>query len=207
MSLSTKSSSLQAYNMLVFKNALHPEFFGIEGRHRIEYGEYEFEAWIFRGGHALRFQHDDICIVEVVCDDTDNLPDRGLVTTLPCAGERDHDAKFGDHVVYMTSIQTEILTDHLYLGTYREMLEHGREAQALMSVWDDHTGKPNMSLVDMQRFNDEMHIQSYHLRSDCGLVLRTQTIFQISDEANDEDGDSDSKSESNDGEMAVANKN
>ena len=40
------------------RNALHPEFFGIEGRHRIEHGEYEFEAWIFRGGHALRFEHD-----------------------------------------------------------------------------------------------------------------------------------------------------
>ena len=208
MNLSTKASSLQAYNMLVYKNALHPEFFGIESRHRIEYGEYEFEAWIFRGGHALRFQHDETCIVEVVCEDAENLPDRGRATTLPCAGERDHEAKFGDHVIYMTSIQTEILTEHLYLGTYREMLEHGSEGQTLMSVWEDHTGKPNMSLVDMQRFNDELHVQSYHLRSDCGLVLRTQSIFQVSDEVNneDEDGDadSDSKSEANESEKAVA---
>jgi len=195
MSLSTKSSSLQAYNMLVFRNALHPEFFGIEGRNRIEHGEYEFEAWIFRGGHALRFQHDDTCIVEAVCDDAENLPDRGLATTLPCAGEKDHEAKFGDHIIYMTSIQTEILTNHLYLGTYREMLEFGRESQTLMSVWDDHTGKPNMSLVDMQRFSDEIHVQGYHLRSDCGLVLRTQTIFQVSDEANEEANEKDSTSD------------
>lgn len=206
MSLSTKTSSLQAYNMLVFKNALHPEFFGIEGRYRIEHGDYEFEAWIFRGGHALRFQHEDTCIVEAVCDDVENLPDRGLITTLPCAGEKDHEAKFGDHVIYMTSIQTEILTNHLYLGTYREMLKHGREAQALISVWDDHMGKPNMSLVDMQRFHNELHVQAYHLRSDCGLVLRTQTIFQVSDEANEKDGEGMSGSESKVSENGIANK-
>ena len=39
-----------------------------------------------------------------------------------------------------------------------------------------------MSLVDVQRFADSVHVQGYHLRSDCGLVLRTQTIFQIKED-------------------------
>ena len=82
----------------------------------------------------------------------------------------------------MTSMQTEVLSDHLYLGTYQEMIEHARNAQTLLSVWNDHIGKPNMSLLDMQRHRDQMHVQSYHLRSDCGLVLRTQSIFQLKDE-------------------------
>lgn len=172
-------TSLQAYNMLVYRNALHPEFFGIEGRRRIDGLRYEFEAWIFRGGHALRFQHDGLCLTEIVGDQVENLPERGLVATFPCAGEKDHDATFGEKLVYMTSMQTEVLTDHLYLGTYREMLEHGRCTDGLMSMWQDEGGKPNLSLLDMQRFNDQVHVQSYHLRSDCGLVLRTQSIFQV----------------------------
>ena len=40
----------------------------------------------------------------------------------------------------------------------------------------------NLSLVDLQRFADQVHVQGYHLRSDCGMVLRTQSIFQIKDE-------------------------
>ncbi len=30
------------------------------------------------------------------------------------------------------------------------------------------------------------HLQGYHLRSDCGLILRTQTLFQIVDEDDEE---------------------
>ncbi len=188
MSFQPKVTSLQAYNLLLYRNALHPEFFGIEGRRRIDHGEYEFEAWIFRGGHALRLQHDGVCVSEIVFDQLDSLPERGLVATFPCAGEKDHDASFGDRLVYMTSMQTEILSDHLYLGTYNEMMDHGRQCDGLMSVWtDDPADKPNLSLVDMQRHSDQVHVQSYHLRSDCGLVLRTQTIFQIKDE-DDDDG-------------------
>ena len=56
-----------------------------EGRKRVEHGDYEFEGWIFRGGHAVRFEHSGLCICEVVIDRMDHLPDRGLVTSLPCA--------------------------------------------------------------------------------------------------------------------------
>jgi hypothetical protein len=183
MSVQPKVTSLQAYTMLLYRNALHPEFFGIEGRRRIEHGEYEFEAWVFRGGHALRFQHDGLCLTEIVTDDVEQLPERGLVGTFPCAGEKDHDTTFGEQLVYMTSMQTELLTNHLYLGTYNEMLEHGRRFDGLMTLWTDVPGKPNLSLVDMQRFADQVHIQSFHLRGDCSLVLRTQTIYQVKEDA------------------------
>jgi hypothetical protein len=179
MSVTSKTSSLQSYNMAIYRNALHPEFFGIDGRRRIEHGDYEFEAWNFRGGHVLRFEFGGVCISELVTDQPDRLPERGLVTALPCAGERDHEAEFAERVIYMTSMQTETLSDHLYLGTYNELHEHGIECEGLLTEWNDDLGRPNLSLVDMQRFNKEVHVQGYHLRSDCMLVLRTQTIFQV----------------------------
>ncbi|MCA9284023.1 MAG: hypothetical protein KDA22_02320 [Phycisphaerales bacterium] len=182
MSFVSKTSSLQAYNMLLFRKAVHPEFFGIEGRRRIEHGDYEFEAWIFKGGHAVRFQHDGHCVCEVVTDQSEQVPDRGLVGTFPCAGEKDHEEKISDNLLYLTTIQTETLTDHLYLGTYKEMLQHGRDGNSLMSVWTDEFGKANLSLLDIQRYRTEVHIQAYHLRSDCGLVLRSQSMFQTEPE-------------------------
>ena len=48
-----------------------------------------------------------------------------------------------------------------------------------MTVWNDELDRVNLSLVDIQRYREEVHAQAYHLRSDCGLVLRTQTIFQV----------------------------
>ena len=179
MSLSSKSSSLQAYSMALYRSALHPEFFEIEGRRRIAHGAYEFEAWICRGGHALRFEHQGLCLNEVVSEDIQSLPDRGHIVTMPCAGEKDHESEVAERIGFMSSMQTETLTDHLYLGTYNELLDHGRHGDCLMSCWTDEFNKPNLSLIDVQRYGDEVHAQAYHLRSDCGLVLRTQSIFQV----------------------------
>ena len=179
MSLTSKASSLQAYHLGLFRGALHPEFFAVEARERIKHDDYEFEAWICRGGHAIRFEHHGLCICEVVGEELDHLPQRGHVTTLPCAGERDHEQEFSERVIYMASMQTETLTDHLYKSTYEEMLAHGRNSDCLMSMWSDNGGRPNLSLMDLQRYSDEVHAQAYHLRSDCSLVLRTQTIFQV----------------------------
>ena len=33
--------------------------------------------------------------------------------------------------------------------------------------------------IDVQHFRSEVHVQGYHLRSDCGLVLRTQSMIQV----------------------------
>ncbi|MCP3905229.1 MAG: hypothetical protein GY715_16510 [Planctomycetes bacterium] len=175
----TKTSSLQTYHLGLFRSAIHPEFFQIEGRCRVARGDYEFEAWIFKGGHSFRFEHQGLCLSEVVSEELGQLPERGHIITLPCAGEKDHEAEFSDRIGYMTSVQTETLTDHLYLGTYNEMLEHGRMGDCLMSMWTDDLSRPNLSLIDVQRYGNEIHAQAYHLRSDCGLILRTQTIFQV----------------------------
>ena len=84
-------------------------------------------------------------------------------------------------------MQTETLTDHLYRGTYNEMLDHGAAADTIKVAWEDEMGRSNLSLLDFQRYRDEVHVQSYHLRSDCGLVLRTQSIFQIKEPSDETD--------------------
>lgn len=179
MTLPSKTSSIQAYTMMLYRNALHPEFFEIESRRTIRHAGYDFEAWVYPGGHAARFEFDGRCIAEVVTDQVQKMPRRGLANSLPCAGERDHCENLAEDIGYMTSMQTETLSDHLYLSTYNELIEHARQEPAILSLWTDRDGKQNLSMVDMQRYNAEVHVQGYHLRSDCGLVLRTQSIMQI----------------------------
>jgi len=179
MNVGSRTTTLQTYSMLVYRKAVHPEFFGIAGRKHLEHNGSEFEGWIFRGGHAARLQIGQHCVCEVVIDQASHLPDRGLVTTLPCAGERDYEERFGNQILFMTTMQTETLSEHLYLGTYKEMVAHSRESDSISTAWTDEQGRPNLSLLDVQRYRDEIHIQGYHLRSDCGLVLRTQSMFQL----------------------------
>ena len=179
-----KTNSIQSYTMLLYRKAIHPEFFAIESRQRIEHAGLEAEAWIFKGGHAIRFQQDKVCICEVVTDHPQALPERGLSTNLVCAGEHDHEESVTEVLTFMTTIQTETLAEHLYLGTYKEMLAHGRENGSLVVDWiDPGTGKANLSVVDLQQNRNAIHAQSWHLRSDCGMVLRTQSMFQSTEVA------------------------
>jgi hypothetical protein len=113
-----------------------------------------------------------------VTDQEDDLPDTGVVAAFFCAGERDFDKVFKkDGVSYITTVQTETLSENLYLNTYEEMLAFAADCDGLVHRWDDDAG-PCLSLMDLQRFSKEVHAQSYHLVAQCGLVLRTQTIFE-----------------------------
>lgn len=81
-------------------------------------------------------------------------------------------------VVYMTSVQTETLPESLYASTYRELIDFGRQNGALVHLWRDAKG-PCLSMIDMQRYAGQAHAQTYHLTALGGVVLRTQSIFEL----------------------------
>ncbi len=178
MTAQPPASGLMAYSMLLYRGPVHPEFFKIAGRRQTAHPDFEFEAWVYPGGHVLRFEHATTTLCEVVTDEPDDLPERALVTTMPCSGERDFEEVFGDRISFVTSIQTETLSDHLYLGTFQEMLEHGQDPNCLVTTWTGESGRPSLSLIEFQRYSDQVHVQAYHLRGDGLMVLRTQSIFQ-----------------------------
>ncbi len=178
MSLPVKSPSLQSYQVLLYNRALHPDAFPLKGRRVIKQGTYEFEVWIMSGAHLLRFESGGLCACELVSDQEGRLPETGIVSAFLCAGERDFEHRFTrEHATYMTTVQTETLSENLYIATYAEMMDVARTTNALIHRWNDESGKC-MSMVDVQRYNREVHAQAYHLIATGGLVLRTQTIFE-----------------------------
>jgi len=180
MSVSHKSSNAQLFRLMVYRRALHPELFNLQGRRTHRHGEYEVETWVAPAGHVARFQVDGGCITEAVLEDADHLPETGLIHALPCLGEKDYELGEPEGKLnYVTTIQTESLTDNLFMATFREMRDFATESQALMHEWKDADGSLNMALLDAQKYKREFHLQSYHLIGATGLVLRTQSIFEI----------------------------
>ncbi len=179
MNLPSKApSALQSYQTILYNRALHPEFFALRDRKVILQGDYEFEAWIMEGGHLLRFEHNGLCASELVSAQVDGLPDSGVVSAFMCAGEREFEHEFKEHGVrYMTTAQTETLSENLFAATSDEMRAHVAETGAMCHEWHDGVGRC-LSIVDIQQFTTETHAQCYHLRAAGGIVLRTQTIFE-----------------------------
>jgi hypothetical protein len=120
-------------------------------------------------------------MTEVCAADCDHLPDAGLLHALPCLGEKDYELEPAHEgkINYVTSLQTENLSDNLYHATYREMKQFADESNALMAEGEPVDGLPTLSVVDTQKYRREFHLQAYHLQGTGGLVLRTQTMFEI----------------------------
>jgi hypothetical protein len=178
MSLPAKSNSLQSYQVILYSRALHPELFPLKARKVVRHGDYELEGWVMPGAHLLRFEYRKICASELMTDQEDHLPDSGVVTAFLCAGERDCEHRFQEEkVTYMATVQTETLSENLYAATFKEILGFSREVEGVIHRWDDEAG-PCLSMLDLQRYNKEIHAQSYHLIAQGGIVLRTQTIFE-----------------------------
>lgn len=178
MQPSTKSTCLQAYRLVVYRRPLHPELFAIKDRLQIRHMEYEFEGWVMPGSHMMRFVHNDSRAIELITAEDTQFPPRGLVTDVPCAGERDFEHEFGDGLKYVSTIQTEQLPEALYRDTYDELVAFGRENDALMFEWRDAEAGRCASILDVQRFRREVHAQSYHMIANGGIVLRSQAIFE-----------------------------
>lgn len=179
MTLVNKTPSIQAYRLLLYQRPLHPELFGVHDRRIITQSDYELETWIMPGGHVLRFQAANQCLSEAVIDKDDSLPQRGLLQALPCLGEKDLEQTLDGSIRYMTSIQTELLSDNLFAATLNEMKDFAQASEALWFQWSDADGALNLSVLDVQPYKREIHIQSYHLVGSATFVLRTQTIFEI----------------------------
>jgi len=179
MSVSHKSSNTQIFRLMVYRRALHPELFELQTRRVQAHGEYEAETWVMPAGHVIRFQVDGQVLSETVIEGGDHLPETGLVYALPCLGEKDYEMEPSGRIGYVTTIQTESLTDNLYAATYREMLDFADETESLCHEWIDEEGNANLSLLDAQKYKREFHLQSYHLLGPTGTILRTQSIFEV----------------------------
>jgi len=179
MNHSTKTNCLQTYQTVLYGRALHPEIFGVKGRRVFRQGAYELEIWMMPGSHLLRFEHKNLCAAELVTD-AENLPqDGGVISAAPCLGEREYEYEFENaRVIYMNTVQTETLADNIYDATYEEMLELAAESKALLHEWEDDAGRC-LSLVDVQALHNQVHAQAYHLQASGGVVLRTQSIFEL----------------------------
>lgn len=178
MTTPVKQPVLQGSQVVLYSRALHPDLFQLRGRRVLHDHTFELEAWVMDGGHALRFEHKSLCITELLCDAEKPVPQGSIVAAFLAATERDFDHKFPkDGVNYLTTVQTETLSENLYQSTYNEMIEFAKETQALAHRWNDETGKC-LSIIDAERTLGEVHVQCYHLIAATGTVVRIQSLFE-----------------------------
>ncbi|MFG0286175.1 MAG: DUF2617 family protein [Phycisphaerales bacterium JB039] len=172
-----KPACLIAHQAILYNCAIDRNLFDPVLRRRLRLGGYGCELWLMPGAHAVRFEFGRLCATELVTDQEAGLPSAGVLSAFSCAGERDYEHSFGTSgASYLTTVQSEQLSDNLYQATASELRASAAETGALIHEWAGADGE-GLSMVEVQLLAREAHIQTYHLLGG-GLVLRTQSIFE-----------------------------
>ncbi len=179
MSSPLKQNNLQTHQIVLYSRALHPELFRMKARRVFNGGPYELEVWLMNAAHLLRFEHERHCACELMIEQERDLPASGVVTAFLCAGEHEYEHRFNrEGVNYITSVQTETLSESQYHATFDEFNECEGDGVRVRHAWRDDAG-PCLSIVEVQQHNREVHAQAFHLVAASRLVLRSQTIFEL----------------------------
>ncbi len=179
MNNQAKPNNTLMYQVVLYGRALHPELFALKARRVVRHADYELESWLMNGSHLLRFEHSGLCACELVTDQDRDLPASGVVTAFQCLGEHDYEHLFKlENVNYITTVQTETLSENQFLSAFDEYMDFSKSNGALAHQWRDEAGSC-LSIVDVQHQNREVHAQTYHLIASPRLVLRSQSIFEL----------------------------
>ena len=180
MSNRTKQRRSGGLTLLLYQRTLHPELFKIFASEKVSRRAYDADIWLVEGGHVITFTAGKNMVAEVIVHGPNQLPDRGLLQTVPCRGEKYHETTIGSNIKYMISTQEEQLTQTLYDATKQEIAAYANKRelmQAEVPAGSELGG--SLSVLDIERRSHELLVQSFHLLDDNQMVIKTQAIIEV----------------------------
>ena len=176
----TKQRRSGGLTLLLYQRTLHPELFRILAGEQVSRRAYEADIWLVEGGHVISFSAGKNTLTEVIVTNHEPLTDRGLLQTIPCRGEKNHEMTSGGTIRYMISTQEEQLTQTLYEATKHEIASYAAKRE-LMTAETPATQEngATLSVLDIERRSHELLVQSFHLFDENQMVIKTQSIIEV----------------------------
>jgi hypothetical protein len=179
MSNRTKQRRSGGLTLLLYQRTLHPELFKIYATEQVSRRAYEADIWLVDGGHVIGFTAGKTTLAEVIVTGPSQLPDRGLIQSIPCRGEKYHETTVGGNVRYMISTQEEQLSQTLYDATRDEISSYAAKRELMMADTPANGDiGASLSVLDIERRSHELLVQSFHLFDDNQMVIKTQAIIE-----------------------------
>ncbi len=181
MSNRTKQRRSGGLNLLLYQRTLHPELFQILGTDQISRRAYDADVWLVQGGHVVMFTAGKHTLTEVIVVNNEPLTDRGLLQTIPCRGEKNHEMIApGGTIRYMISTQEEQLTQTIYDATKHELAQYAAQRELLSANLPANAERGgSLSVLDIERRSHELQVHSFHLFDENLMVMKTQAIIEV----------------------------
>ena len=167
-------------NLFLFDRSLHPELFQHYADYRIRQGRYYADIWITGLSHVLTVSLGDRSVTEVITNNQDILPTRGILTRFRIKGERDADRQTPDGWHYMVSSQIETMVQPLYKSVHNDLLRHSMKRGWFYAYdqWADGELVP-FTYVDYEARDREFHVHAFHAFPQNHTLVKTQSIFEL----------------------------
>ena len=180
MSNRTKQRRSGGLTLLLYQRTLHPELFKIHATEQVSRRAYEADIWLVEGGHVIGFTAGKTTLAEVIVTGLNQLPDRGLIQSIPCRGEKYHETTIGGNIKYLISTQEEQLSQTLYEATKHEISSYATKRELMMAEVPAMGDAPAwLSVLDIERRSHELLVQSFHLFDESLMVIKTQAIIEV----------------------------
>lgn len=169
---------------VLYRRPLHPELFRIHKNRHLTRPTYQADIWVMGLSHVVTFESAGRCITEVTTDDIEVLPQNGMVTSFQFRGERDHLENFEDGTQYILSTQVERMNQNLFHASHRDLVRYAGSRGMLVN-FDEWTSEVDnlvpFSFIDWEARDRELHVQSFHVFPADYTIVKTQSIFEITD--------------------------
>lgn len=173
--------TVDSLNLLVYNRPLHPELFDIYHRHVIDEPAFDADIWITGCSHLVGFHAGGQTICEVMVENDDLMPERGLVASFRCRGERQHEYKPSEGMQYLMTFQVEQMSEKLFAQTHGDLLKAGEKRGVLVPFpqWQMTSEHIPFCYLDYHVKPKSLHVFAYHAFPDERTVVKTQSIFEL----------------------------
>jgi hypothetical protein len=167
-------------HLFLFDRPLHPELFRHFADYRVQQGRYHADIWITGLSHVVTVTMGQRSISELVSNEQDVLPTRGILTRFRMKGERDADRRTPDGWRYMVSSQIETMDEPLYKSVHNDLIRHAAKRGCYFPYeqWTDGSLDP-FTYIDHEARDREFHVHAFHAFPQERTLVKTQSIFEL----------------------------
>ena len=167
-------------HLFLYDRPLHPELFHHYADYRVRQGRYHADVWIVGLSHLVTVTMGSRSVTELVANDQEVLPTRGVLTRFRMKGERDAERRTTDGWHYMVSSQVETMDEPLYKSVHNDLVRHAGKRGWYYAYRRLEDGDLNpFTYIDHEARDSEFHVHAFHAFPQQRTLIKTQSIFDL----------------------------
>ena len=108
------------------------------------------------------------------------MPERGLVASFRCRGEKQHEYRHETGIRYMMNLQTELVSEKVYAKVHADLSSSADKRGVFVPFpqWGDGDLTP-FTYIDFRANPRGLHVFAFHTFPEDLTVIKTQTLFEL----------------------------